>query len=407
MSSRAFTGYSKTPTGKAAKGAVVVLSSHGRLQLRFRVNGKRYYLSTGYPDTRDHRKLAEARARLIQSDIDLDRFDPTLDRYRPQSTPLAAVEVTPITPKTQLSELWELYTEFRRSQIAQTTLRIQYAAVASHVRRLPTQSLDDALEIRDFFLKKLTLDTTRRTITQISACCDWAVESALIAVNPFRGMAEKIKVIKSSSKELDEIDPFTKDERDAIVAAFEFHPVYSYYAPFVKFLFWTGARTGEAIALKWKHISRDFTTITFCESVSSQLKIRKDTKTHKARKFPCNSQLQTLLKSIKPGTADLESLVFPSKRGGEINSRHFIQNAWKGGQGRKGQISHDGIVTQLVKENKVKRYRTQYNTRHTFITCCLEERVSIPQIAKWVGNSPETILKHYAGIINKVLVPEF
>ena len=141
-------------------------------------------------------------------------------------------------------------------------------------------------------------------------------------------MAEKIKVIKSSSKELDEIDPFSKEERDAIIVAFESHPVYNYYAPFVKFLFWTGARTGEAIALKWKHISRDFKTISFCESVSSQLKIRKDTKTHKARNFPCNSQLQALLKSIETKNTDPESLVFPAKRGGEINSRHFIQNAW-------------------------------------------------------------------------------
>ena len=408
MHSRAFTGYSKTPTGKATKGSVVVLISNGRLQLRFRVNGKRYYLSTGYPDTKEHRKLAEAKARLIQSDIDLDRFDPTLTKYKPQPLPVTATELTPIsTPRNQLSELWEQYTEFRRPQVAQTTLRIQYAAVASHIRRLPTQSLDDALEIRDSFLKTLTLDTTRRTITQISACCEWAVELGLITANPFRGMAEKIKVIKSSSNELDEIDPFTKEERDAIIAAFESHSTYSYYAPFVKFLFWTGARTGEAIALQWKHISRDFKTITFSESVSSQLKIRKDTKTHKARKFPCNAQLQELLKSIRPENPGSESLVFPARRGKEINSRHFIQNAWKGGHNRKGQNSHDGIVTKLVKEGKLKRYRTQYNTRHTFITHCLEERVSIPQIAKWVGNSPETILKHYAGIIAQVQVPEF
>ena len=124
MHSRAFTGYSKTPTGKATKGSVVVLISNGRLQLRFRVNGKRYYLSTGYPDTKEHRKLAEAKARLIQSDIDLDRFDPTLAKYKPQPLPLTATDLTPIsTPKNQLSELWEQYTEFRRPQVAQTTIR--------------------------------------------------------------------------------------------------------------------------------------------------------------------------------------------------------------------------------------------------------------------------------------------
>ena len=77
-------------------------------------------------------------------------------------------------------------------KLQKTMIIIQYAAVASHIRRLTTQDLDDALAIRDYFLKTLTLDTTRRTITQISACCDWAVDSSLIAINPFKGMAEKI-----------------------------------------------------------------------------------------------------------------------------------------------------------------------------------------------------------------------
>ena len=161
MASKASTSYSKTLSVKATKGSVVVLN---------------------------------------------DRFDSTLAKYKPQSVPSTATEITPIsTPKTRLSELWEQYTEFRRPQVAQTTSRIQYAAVASHIRRLPIQSLDGALEVRDVFLKTLTLDTTRRTITQISACCDWAVESGLIAVNPFRGMAEKIKLITRLGMEKEEV----------------------------------------------------------------------------------------------------------------------------------------------------------------------------------------------------------
>lgn len=63
--------------------------------------------------------MAEAKAKSIQSDIDLDRFDPTLAKYKHQSVPLTEIELTPIyTPKTQLIELWEQYTEFRRTQVA-------------------------------------------------------------------------------------------------------------------------------------------------------------------------------------------------------------------------------------------------------------------------------------------------
>ncbi|MEM9485517.1 MAG: hypothetical protein AAGA83_17720 [Cyanobacteria bacterium P01_F01_bin.116] len=52
------------------------------------------------------------------------------------------------------------------------------------------------------------------------------------------------------------------------------------------------------------------------------------------------------------------------------------------------------------------RYRKPYQARHTFITHCLQEGISVQQVAKWVGNSPEIIMKHYAGILEQLQVPE-
>lgn len=385
---------------KLSKGSVGVESFQGRLRLRFPRQicaGKQKYLSLGLADTPENHKVAELKARQIELDLISNNFDVTLAKYKPH--PVEGLS-KPGRNKAvlTLTELWEKYTEYRKPQIAETTLRIQYAAVHSHITKLPTKNLQDAVRIRDFLISNLSNDAARRTLTQISACCEWAYESALIESNPFRGMAKKIKVVKD---DLHSIDPFTPDERDAIIAAFEKNPVYSYYAPFVKFLFMTGCRTGEAIGLKWKHISPDCRTITFCESVSTQLKVRKDCKTHKSRLFPCNTSLQALLLSIKPQLCNPEFLVFPSRRGKEISAKTFLENAWKGRSDREL-----GIVMQLVTEGKVRRYRTQYNTRHTFISLCLESGVSVVQVAKWVGNSPEIIMKHYAGIIKQVEVPE-
>jgi len=61
--------YSTTPTGKAFKGSVSIINSNGRLQLRFRYAGKRKYISLGFSDTPQNRKLAEMRAREIELDI--------------------------------------------------------------------------------------------------------------------------------------------------------------------------------------------------------------------------------------------------------------------------------------------------------------------------------------------------
>jgi integrase len=112
-------------------------------------------------------------------------------------------------------------------------------------------------------------------------------------------MAAKVKV---QDKSENNIDPFSKKEMDAIVQAFADHPVYNHYTNFVKFLFLTGCRSSEAVGLKWKHISADCQIITFCEAVVnvSSKGIRKNTKTGKSRKFPCNLQLQKLLLNIRP-----------------------------------------------------------------------------------------------------------
>lgn len=288
---------------KLPKGSVGVESFRERLRLRLPrqiYGGRQKYFSLGLADTPENRKVAELKARQIELDIISNNFDATLAKYRPESVRvLEKLRKPKATPN--LAELWEAYTEYRRPQIAETTLKIQYATVCSHIGKLPTRSIEDAVRIRDFLVANLSRDAAKRTLTQISACCEWSWESALIESNPFRGMAKKIKIVKD---DLYSIDPFTAEERNTIIAAFEAHPTFSFYAPFVKFLFATGCRTGEAIALKWKHVSFDCKTITFCESVSTQLKIRKDCKTHKSRLFPCNASLQALLLSIKPEFCD-------------------------------------------------------------------------------------------------------
>lgn len=58
-----------------AKGAVTTEVFKNRLRLRFRVAGERYSIYLGLIDTPETRKLAEAKAKLIQSDIISQQFD--------------------------------------------------------------------------------------------------------------------------------------------------------------------------------------------------------------------------------------------------------------------------------------------------------------------------------------------
>lgn len=397
--------YSKTPTGKASKGSVSILSSNGRLQLRFNFGGKRYYLSTGYSDTPQNRKLAEIKAKEIEKDILYERFDPNhLDKYKPNSA-LSTVTptVTPISePQPSLAELWEKYTEFKTPSLSPSTIAKDYVRIENCINLLPAKFPGDAIAIRDWLIANKTPDATKRVLTQLSACCDWAMKSQLIADNPFEDMAADIRVPKGDDEDTD-INPFSVEERDRIIAAFKGDRYYSYYAPLIEFLFLTGCRPSEAIALQWKHLPEDCRLIRFEQAVvvSKQgLVCKKGLKTQKKRSFPANARLSALLRSIKPQDATGETKVFPAPEGGWIDVHNLTNRGWR---------------TILSKLEGVE-YRKLYQTRHTFITLVLETAITTPDgkvkmldakdVAKLVGTSPKMIYEHYAGHARELFVPD-
>ena len=108
------------------------------------------------------------------------------------------------------------------------------------------------IAIRDHLVANLSPNTAKRVLTNLSACCDWAVESGLIASNAFQGMAVRIQLPKAERGEEYNIDSFSRTERDAIIQAFEEDKYYSYYAPLVKILFFTGMRPNTVqLRIEW------------------------------------------------------------------------------------------------------------------------------------------------------------
>jgi integrase len=234
---------------------------------------------------------------------------------------------------------------------------------------------------------------------QVNAACNWAAERNLIQINPFAGKA-KIKGKKSKPQ----IHPFSNAEKTAILDTFAKSEKFRYLTPLIKFFFLTGCRTSEAIALQWKHIKSDCSVISFEETIvlgKGGAQRKKGTKQSPQRSFPCNRQLQQLLVSLKPDEkAIANSSVFVRPDGSPV-SHQDLRTAWYG----KGNTL--GIVRQLAADGAIDGYRPQYNTRHTMISACLEAGISPVQIAQWVGNSAEIIFRNYAGLINKIQVPEF
>ena len=384
---------------KASKGTVQIKTSNERLQLVFSFGGKRHYLSTGFTDTKANRKLAEMKAKQIELDILCNNFDITLGRYKPQSQQdifksSAPDEETSPESSVSLADLWDSYTEYKKSSLSPSTLAKDYKKIYRCINvHLPVKTLDKAVAIRDWLIANRSPLSAKKILTQFCACCNWAVKSQLIEENPFEGMASDIKLPKGDSQETD-INPFSVEERDRIIEAFKENRYYAHYAPLIEFLFITGCRPSEAVGLQWKHISKDFTYIRFEQAVvisESGLTCKPGLKTQKKRIFPINNRLANFLKSIQPVERSGEAKVFPSPEGKWIDVQNLGRRAWKG----------------ILETLDDVEYRKLYQTRHTFITMALKNGVDVKDLAKMVGNSPEIIYRHYAGQSRELFLPEF
>ncbi|NJK57882.1 MAG: DUF3596 domain-containing protein [Pleurocapsa sp. SU_5_0] len=368
---------SKTSREKSSKGSVVVFNSHDRLQLRFRFGGKRRYISLGLSDTPLNRRFAELKAAEIEQDIFKEKFDTTLEKYKSASDrDRIALDSSLKAAKTNLDELWKKYSEFKKPQVSPSTYAKDFQRYRNHIAALPTRSLDEASVIRDWLLGQKTIGTAKRCLTQFKACCKWSIKEGLIEANPFELMT--ISLPKGIDEESD-VNPFSKQERDLIIKTFASDRYYSYYTPYVQFLFFTGCRPSEAIALQWKNITKS--AIKFRQAIvmsESGLICKEGLKTQKKRDFPINAEVKEILQKIRPNSAKSDSFIFTSRQGKFLDHHNFSNRAWK----------------SILKKCGIP-YRKSYQTRHTFITMCVEAHYNSTAIGRWTGTSGKMIDKHY------------
>jgi integrase len=373
-------------SAKNAKGSVSIEAFQGRLRLRLPrqlFDGKQKYLTLGLPDTVVNRRLAEAKAMLMESDIKLERFDVTLVKYGAKQTPIP-LPSDASGPVSSLSilELWEQYFADKRSGLKPKTIE-KYDNFTRLFEKIGPLPVGEALAIKKQLELITTKARTKDALMYLSAACKWGIQYGFVASDPFVGMSSAMP------KHRYMVDPqpnaFTEEERDRIIQNFQTDQRkginYRAYAPFVEFLFLCGCRPSEAVGLCWKHIDANCQRVSFEGSlvqVGHQRVRSEGSKNNRTRKLTVSNRLQALLKRIKPTEMDAESLVFPSLDGDSINYRNFARRAWK-------------AVVDPIKPNT-----TPYCCRDTFITVQLLKGVSSAVIAQWCDTSTHMIDKNYA-----------
>lgn len=318
------------------KGTVAVQSFKGVLRLVWSFQGKQQYLYCGLADTPLNRIVAEGKAKVIQADLATGNFDPTLAKYRPErQNQISAIE------------LFEKFMERRSRQIYDRSLakyKGLLGKLESHFgsKAAIAVSEKEAEKFIHNLATEIAAITLRERIALLRACWNWGIKQKLVTENPWLEIKVKVPPRQKSK-------PFTKNEILKIVEGFQQQN--PHYADFVQFLFGTGCRTGEAIALQWKHVNDDCSQVWIGESLSRGQ--RKETKTGRDRTINLTSHLQQILLSRRPKDFNAEDLIFTAPQGGAIDDHNFRNRAWK------------PILTKL-KIPYPKPYTTRHTSHHAF-----------------------------------------
>ena len=365
--------------------------------IRWSYRGKQYSQSIGKicPEAL---KVARGKAQEISSDILLERFDPTLEKYFRNS--IASENPNPTSK--DLLALWQQYKLAKCRLTAPTTQKGDWSqidrALAAVDRKCLKLTNSASKLLLSELLEKYSPSTTKTVLTYVRASALLAVEDEEITQREANYYCRLFKSIPKSQKSSRSRKCFEKAEIEAIIEAFgsdRFNHesssyTHSYYAGYVEFLALTGFRPEEAIALVWDDIKNNQIVVRKAYSQG----VLKSTKTYETRNFPVNRQLNKLLARI-PRFGNSQNLVFPSAEGGHINQSNFGKRYWK------------PIVEQLVKEGKIAEYLPTYNLRHSWITRMLRSGLDIATVARLAGNKPDTIMKHYlAAKTQDLVLPE-
>jgi integrase len=200
-----------------------------------------------------------------------------------------------------------------------------------------------------------------------------ALADGVISANPCDG-------IGTFPHQKPEPDPFTQEEAEAIIAGLAKH-YDEQIARYFGVKFYTGLRTSESLAMRWDWIDWPKKTMGVSEAVV--LGEHKDrTKTNVVRRIHLNSRALGLLKEQKAATfLQPHGLIFPDPRTGE-------------------RFTDDEPPRELWWRPCLKRlgirYRSPYETRHTYATMMLMQGVTPSFAATQLGHSVEMFLRTYA-----------
>jgi len=402
---------------RICKGEVSLQNDRGKIRLRWRLNSKRYSLNLSWTYTRTHIITTKKIVQCIERDIENDKFDTSLQKYKTlKSSLLTNTNITPaptsIPDEATLSKkqhsldgstnitapvdhfaekegkpihiitLFELWTTQYRNMNCDRN--VDYNLMRRMLGRWRISSVDEVLiKLQD---EGLSESTYNRRLSLLKQFFSWLLKKKHISENPLDDVCGK----RVKKKEIATHRPFTQEETQKILHAFKtdqfVHPssryTHSHYYPFVYFLFSTGVRNAEAVGLRVVHVDVVNNRLKIERALARTLRgthpkarIDKETKNGKVRYLPLSPELKEVLSPLLINKQP-KDLVFTSVNGLCIDDRMFTRRVFK----------------PVLKKLDIE-CRTLYACRHGFSSRLLASGINPTIAAFLLGNNPVTMLR--------------
>lgn len=266
----------------------------------------------------------------------------------------------------------------RKSQLKASTWRSYRAIVTLIIKQFGTLNL---VELKRPALKKWLsgLKCGNKRLANIQSPLRQALHDAvmdeLLETNP---MHDWIYKNADAIKAEDDVDPFTIEEETAILEKLS-----GQAANLFSFLFWTGLRTSEVIALRWSDIDWH----------RGEFKIsRARTQAAAEPETPKTASGRRVVKLLPPALDALVAQKAHTYLAGQEVFHDPRYNAPWGGD----QPIRDGFWGPALRRAKV-RYRRPYQTRHTYASRMLTAGESPMWVAAQMGHSDWGMIRRVYG----------
>lgn len=219
--------------------------------------------------------------------------------------------------------------------------------------------------------------TRNNKMSVLRQAIDLAMADGILKVSPLAG-------IEAFDHQRPDPDPFSQEEAEAIIAGLAKH-YDEQIARYFGAKFFTGLRTSESIAQRWSWVDWRLNLMGVAEAVVLG-EFKDNTKTNTVRQVQLNSRALAYLKLQKPatflkGAAAGQDWIFPDPRTGE-------------------RFTDDEPPRELWWRPCLKRlgirYRSPYETRHTYATMMLMAGMTPAFAARQMGHSIEQFLRIYS-----------